>query len=270
MSTLTFDGTALVYRTPYNPLLVAELKTQIPASDRQWDGTSKAWRIAPTHAPLLAALTEQYLGERIVIPTIPQPTNQTETRILEIKYIGQTKDRGGAERSAFGWANGGWTVILPENVLRDWFDAPQRPDEETTLYQVLSIKREAAGSDIKSAYRRLSRQWHPDVCREPGAAEVFMRIKSAYDLLSDPAKRARYDAGLQLAATLGRQADAVETVSGYRSPLRCGLLMCAGIAQLARFVVSQILAWEDITDAQGRILSVSWPAGADKFVEMWV
>lgn len=271
MSTITLDNGSLLYVTPYNPGLVADLKARIPPSDRQWDGSRKAWRVAPQHAPLLASLTEQYLGERLTVPNIGQIVTQTQTRILEARYIGVTKDRGGDERSAFGYMGGQWAVIFPESVLREWFDAPKRPDEETTLYQVLAVKRDACGSDLKAAYRRLSRQWHPDVCREPGAAEVFMRIKSAYDLLSDPSKRARYDAGLALTATLQgqRHSEPVDTGYGYRSPLRCGLLLCKGQERLGRFVVSLILAWQDIEDASGRVLSVSWPVGADKPLEVW-
>lgn len=277
MSTLTLDGTSLLYKTPYNPGLVADLKAQIPASDRQWDGTTRAWRVAPEHAGLLVSLTEQYLGERITVPAVNQSLSKTETRILEVRYIGQTKDRGSDERSAFGYMNGAWSVIFPETVLREWFDAPKRPDEETTLYQVLSVKRDACGADIKAAYRRLSRQWHPDVCKEPGAAEVFMKIKAAYDLLSDPRLRARYDAGLALQASFYNQTQEKErldalrcTQPGYRSPLRCGLIMCEGSERLGRFLVATIFAWEDITNAYGQTLSVSWPVGAERPVEVWL
>lgn len=269
MSTLTFDGASLVYQTPYNPGLVADFKARIPPSDRQWDGARKVWRVAPQHGPTLAQLTEQYLGERITVPTTAPTVKPSETRVLELRYIGVTKDRGGDERSAFGYMGGQWTVIFPEPVLRAWFDAPRRPDEELTLYQTLGVKRDVCGADLKAAYRRLSRQWHPDVCREPGADQVFMKIKAAYDLLSDPSKRARYDAGLALTATLGRKTEAVETLTGYRSPLRCGLLLCDGQERLGRFVVSEILNWQDIEDAYGRVLSVSWPLGADKPVEVW-
>ncbi len=103
-----------------------------------------------------------------------------------------------------------------------------------------------------------------------------MKIKAAYDLLSDPGKRARYNAGLTLQASLPQfgQADAAERFNarndGYRSPLRCGLLMCEGSERLNRFVVSKIFAWEDITNAYGQTLSVSWPIGAERPVEVWL
>ena len=102
-----------------------------------------------------------------------------------------------------------------------------------------------------------------------------MKIKAAYDLLSDPSKRARYNAGLALQASMHgqRQTSLLDTLTmtnGYRSPLRCGLIMCEGQERLGRFVVSTIFAWEDITNAYGQTLSVSWPLGAERPVEVWL
>jgi hypothetical protein len=273
MSSLTLDNGSLLYNGRYDPGLVAALKQQIPSSDRAWDGARKAWRVTPAHADTLVALTQQYLGETIQAPQITHVTPTSRTDAFEIRYIGATKDRGG-EYTAFGWVNGAWSVIFPESVLRTWFEQPARPDEERTLYAVLSVKPDTGSADLKTAYRRLARQWHPDVCREPGATQVFQTIQHAYAILSDDTKRARYDAGLALAATLRRAEFGQQTLDqrdiGYRSPLRCGLILAEGTPSLSRFIVSAILAWEDITDDYGRTLSTSWPVGADRFVESWL
>jgi molecular chaperone DnaJ len=62
-------------------------------------------------------------------------------------------------------------------------------------YQLLGIDREAGSEEIKRAYRRLARQYHPDVNgNDPEAAERFKEISKAYSVLSDPEKRQRYDA----------------------------------------------------------------------------
>lgn len=60
-------------------------------------------------------------------------------------------------------------------------------------YQVLGVSRGASDEEIKSAYRRLARKYHPDVNQDAGAEDKFKEIGQAYAVLSDPEKRARYD-----------------------------------------------------------------------------
>src|SRR3954468_908771 len=60
-------------------------------------------------------------------------------------------------------------------------------------YEVLAIERGASVEEIKRAYRRLARQYHPDVNREPEAEERFKEANEAYEVLSDDEKRAAYD-----------------------------------------------------------------------------
>jgi curved DNA-binding protein len=61
------------------------------------------------------------------------------------------------------------------------------------FYQVLGVPRTADAKEIQRAYRKLARANHPDVNKEPGAEERFKEISEAYDVLSDPATRRRYD-----------------------------------------------------------------------------
>lgn len=95
-------------------------------------------------------------------------------------------------------------------------------------YQTLGISRDASKDDIKRAYRRLARQYHPDVNKEAGAEERFKEINRAYEVLSEPETRARYDrfgeAGVGSAAggagfdygDIGGFADIFETIfSGF-------------------------------------------------------
>jgi molecular chaperone DnaJ len=60
-------------------------------------------------------------------------------------------------------------------------------------YEVLGIPRDASPDDIKAAFRRLARQYHPDVSQEENAEEHFKEINEAYSVLSDPDKRGAYD-----------------------------------------------------------------------------
>lgn len=60
-------------------------------------------------------------------------------------------------------------------------------------YEILGVSRDADKEEIKRAYRRLARKYHPDVNKESGAEERFKEINRAYEVLSEPDTRARYD-----------------------------------------------------------------------------
>ncbi len=95
-------------------------------------------------------------------------------------------------------------------------------------YQTLGISRDASQDEIKRAYRRLARKYHPDVNKEPGAEDQFKEVNRAHEVLSDPEVRARYDrfgeAGVSAGAgggysdfgDMGGFADIFETIfSGF-------------------------------------------------------
>src|ERR1700757_595787 len=68
------------------------------------------------------------------------------------------------------------------------------PVEFKDYYKVLGVPRTASEEDIKKAFRKLARQYHPDVAKtKKGAEEKFKEINEAYEVLSDPAKRKKYD-----------------------------------------------------------------------------
>ena len=62
------------------------------------------------------------------------------------------------------------------------------------FYETLGVPRTASQDDIQRAYRSLARQYHPDVNHDPGAEDRFKDVSEAYDVLSDPGTRRRYDA----------------------------------------------------------------------------
>lgn len=60
-------------------------------------------------------------------------------------------------------------------------------------YKIMGVSHDATEKDIKSAYRRLARRYHPDISKEPDAEEKFKEMAEAYEVLKDPEKRKTYD-----------------------------------------------------------------------------
>jgi DnaJ-domain-containing protein 1 len=195
-----------------------------------------------------------------------------DIKLIEARYVGRCKDRPDGTQTAYIWSNGAWSVSVLKSALYTYFGVPMRPGEEPTLYGALGIDQSATTEEIKKAYRRMAKQWHPDVSKEPGTREQFAAIQHAYEVLST--KRSKYDAGLALQASLAKNTEAfaaatAENKFGYRSPLRCGWILGKGETQRGRFQIAEILGWEDITNNRGQTLVASWIYGEDAPREEW-
>src|SRR3954469_799112 len=68
------------------------------------------------------------------------------------------------------------------------------PVQYRDYYEILGVPRTASDADLKKAFRKLAREYHPDVAKDKKKAEErFKEINEAYEVLSDPAKRKKYD-----------------------------------------------------------------------------
>lgn len=272
-SILTIEQNMLLVSTPYDPSLVASIKS-LPHSERKYDAGRKIWLVDPKHAPSVAGWIENYLGDKVAIPPMPSVRVTTIKQYLKVRYVGACKARSDGSSTAFGLMGEDWKVIFPEQVLRDFFDGSMAtPGERESFFSLLGINRSATKEEVTSGFRRMAKLWHPDTCHEENAADIFMRIKAAYDILSDSNKRARYEAGLALEAMTFNPSSphsVNDTQYGYRCPLRSGKILVEGVNKLSMIEVSKIFSWDDIVDNQGRVLITSWPRGAKEPVEEWL
>jgi hypothetical protein len=277
---ISVAGADYAVRFGWDEKLKDALKKAIPPSEITWHKAQKVWLISPDEIGMAINVIRLHTGYPLDLPIEkPQAPEVTEKTFI-LEYLGATKDRG-KTKSAYGSVNGQWASEFPEEVLLSFFEKRelgQPLNGLQTLYHVLCIFEKATPEEIKKAYRRLSLQWHPDVCKEPDAQEMFIKINSAYKVLNDPEQKRRYDAGLYFeregqdkgwaTKIMGRPRVGYQV--GYRAPLRCGEITAKGTVRLMRFVVREILKWDDITNRDGKTMVSQWPTGADTFQILWV
>jgi hypothetical protein len=248
---------------------------------RQWN--KPYWSVNKKYAIDLAELVAIYYNVSVQLPDYSNYVPAPEIDVVMVEYIGYCKPRTGniPSPSAYASVNGGWNVLFPEDVLKAFFNQAGGGsfdiDESSSYYAILGITDQAAQDDIKKAFRRLSRQWHPDVCRESGAEEMFKRINDANQVLSDPQKRRKYNAARRIErdASKGQPQDLMAEVyttygNQYRSPFRCGLVTIEYVPMGNKAIVTKILAWDDIVGSDGKIMTSFWSMDLETYVINWI
>lgn len=276
------DGIAV--RTPFSRNFVYELKETIPSHERRWDAPSKLWIVSPKYGNDVQHLILRHFSENISVPDVKLAVEKHRGTI-KLLYVGASKEREDGSSTSFGmhFDTKKWTVVFPQNVLENWFDGVtlERDINEKSLlpkgsyYLILGIKKVTDDQDeIKSAYRRMARQWHPDVCKEPDANDRFKIINEAYQLLSNLPKKRLYDIGQKMvnsaATTHKQQRNRFAIYNDYKPALRCGVIDCDYEVLMGRAFVQRIYSWNDIMDNTGRVLVTSWIMGNDEPTVAWV
>ncbi len=152
----------------------------------------------------------------------------TAREILAIAAVDQDE----ARRSLFGLLCTGIVEWLPKPA-KETLAAEVTPDEVLALYrdlpgldhfEVLGLGRETTEADVKAAYLRLARRFHPDIHHRPALAglrseivAIFDRVHAAQKVLAEPGSRARYQSTL-IVARSGREPDAAEAAPPAAAP----------------------------------------------------
>ena len=281
---LTVAGDVIVVETPYNRSFVAQLKSAIPSQARSWNDDTKdppkVWLVGASYLDVLRPLVEHIYGEcEVVEEDASSSTPKVEKLKFQVRYIGAARDRGdGEEPKSFGLVRNNWTLVIPESVLRFYFEGVNTVSGQgkANYFAVLNLRNwHPTQEELKSAYRRMARQWHPDVCKEPNATEMFQNINLAYETLKDPNKAQLYKFGLtqEESLTHGKDRQQYYGLQGeYKPPLRCGWIYVEGTYTLggSRFSVQKIHKWDDIVDERGRTLVSSWNTFTNEPDEVWV
>ncbi|WP_407306493.1 J domain-containing protein [Desulfosporosinus sp. SB140] len=128
-------------------------------------------------------------------------------------------------------------------------------------YSILGINENATSDEIKSAFRALMKIWHPDVCAEKDAYERFVKIVEAYELLSDPQQRRRYDEMRNASEDIALQ----DTNNNSITPFGC-LIMVILIVLSLSFVA--FIAYKVYLTLHGDS-SITQPASIQTTVELF-
>ncbi len=164
---------------------------------------------------------------------------------------------------ASAWVDGGWTIRFPEEALKKFFPVVEHFDGD---FLKLLLKEE----NLSKAYKRLAKEYHPDL--NPKGAAMFRKLRAAYETLSDPMRRKRYEAGLKF------QLQTVTEAPVFIVPKRCGLVTAridtvevassrqqyglrGSLVRPSTQIVTEIISWIDIRDAQGRVMTSTWKGG---------
>jgi hypothetical protein len=275
-ATFTLQGDTFQWRTKYNPDLVADMRLEIPNTAKAWHNggrDDRYWTISADYFEKAKELSTRH-GYEVVITGGTLNQLKPGSHTFDLDYMGLVRDRSDGTQTATGWVNGYWNAVFKLDVLQEWFNFNAKPNVAASLYEVLSLQQGLSGAlfdkALKKAYRRYARTWHPDVCKEPEADEAFKRGQEAYERLSDPLFKAKYDAGLKFERDYPVEQGNWKGASiQWKPPVRCGKLTVLGLKVGDKYDIHKIVQWRDITNDRGETMISFWDISLDKFVTEW-
>lgn len=280
MARITLRNGELDIAAPYDPEFVKLLKRTVPDQLRSWN--RPLWTVHSKYKDEVIGLVIACYNAMPVIVNLEHIKAERRQETFRAEYIGRCKS-GLLGSFSNVYDDRKWSVKITEEALRKYFEDSKRTryEPEPTLYAVLGVVESATAAEIKTSFRRLSKQWHPDLCSEPNAQEMFIKINEANSILSDPMSRKKYDFALEISGPGVQEIDPFKDLNdalkrdrddtwGYQPLLRCGTITGEGQNVLGRFTVDNIIKWDDITDDLGRMMVSTWQQNDDKPTFFWV
>ena len=272
----TEDG-ELVLQSAYDVGFVMALKLVVPSHARQWDKPNKVWRVQPKYKGEVIKALQDYGYIFHAATTGVQATVESEVDVIRLNYLGNARRRASGEVTASGMdERGEWVYSFPLSALQDWFGVKADPTQASTYYEMLGVNERATLAEIKKGYRNGAKLWHPDANSDPGAAEVFILITEAYEVLANDRKRARYDAAKRMVGSAPgtKKAASADVVWPVPDRFRCGYVKVEGqwLFGRSKLVVARVLGWDDIINTSGQRMTARWTvAGGNGHVDYdWV
>lgn len=180
---------------PWNAAGVDGIRHEIPLADRYWNAKDKYWIISPRLDLLakLIKLSHDHWGHEptmMNMGSVPSWLKKAPAINIAPPLVAKPIP------DVFPFFKKKPTPVAPPPL-------PKPPKKARTLYEILSIANTATTEEIKKGYRAQAIVLHPDKnAGDPNAASNFIELKEAYEKLSDPKKKKRYDAGLRIAGHL--------------------------------------------------------------------
>lgn len=257
---------------PYVKGLNNYVKKWIPSSERRYCPITKRWFFNKFYLNNVANGIKQFGLFPVIVDLGGESGNNTQEFVIEYLKITYTKKDGTFYKL---YLRNRHIANLPDYQMKQWWlDNPyNKPKplsaEASNFYKLLEVDQHCKIEEIKESYRQLAMQFHPDTSTELDAHEIFVRLNSAYEVLTNPIKRKKYDAGITYARMINENGSSVTSRSRFTEPpVKCGRVKAVGKFHLGLFVIDKVLKWQDIIK-DGKLMASHFNTVTNNYEITW-
>ncbi|MHA2218378.1 MAG: J domain-containing protein [Candidatus Hodarchaeales archaeon] len=249
--------------------MLPEIKKSISKYNRRYCPETKRWYFDKSELGWISQIIKRN-GLDIIVTDLGGET-EINTQEFRIEWVEQQQSRRYIMPYALYLKNRFIAEIPYNEMVRYWQENPYSRQkvfsaESNNFYKLLEVTNTATTEEIKSSYRQLARQFHPDISTEPDAHELFVRINSACEVLSDPKQRKKYDAAIKFSQLTNKPQNRYKNFTG--PPVTCGRIKGSGRFHLGLFKIDTILKWQDVIK-DGKIMCSIYNPMTKKYTVNW-